>query len=70
MQAYTLAEVMSLGIEARHTTEDGVIYLWSGGFAVRTDPQSGVSVLITNCKHLPEEPWHRLDEAGGPDSHR
>ena len=51
MRAYTVAEVMGLGFKARHEAEDGVVYSWSGGFAVRTDPLSGVSVLITNRYH-------------------
>jgi hypothetical protein len=63
LRAYTLAEVMGLGFKARHVAADGVVYSWSGGFAVRTDPLSGVSVLITNRKHLPQWPWYRVEPA-------
>lgn len=63
MRAYTLAEVVGLGFEARHVAEDGVVYSWSGGFAVRTDPVSGVSVLITNRMNLPEWPWYWAEPA-------
>jgi len=63
VQAYTLTEVMTLGIEARHVAKNGAIYCCSCGSVVRTDPRGGVSVLITNRKRLPEWPWHRVDSA-------
>ena len=63
VRAYTLAEVVGLGFEARHEAEDGVVYSWSGGFAVRTDPASGVSVLIRDLTKLPQWPWYRVEPA-------
>ena len=61
MRAYTLAEVMDLGSVAHHVTEDDVTYIWTGGYAIRTDPVSGVSVLITRWENLPGGPWYRVE---------
>ena len=63
VRAYTLTEVVDLGFKARHEAEDGVVYSSSGGFAVRTDPASGVSVLIRDLKKLPQWPWYRVEPA-------
>ena len=63
LRAYTRAEVMDLGFKARHEAEDGVVYSSSGGFAVRTDPASGVSVLIRDLTKLAQWPWYRVEPA-------
>lgn len=59
-RVYTLAEVMNLGLEACHVTEDGVTYVWTGAYAVRTEPANGVSVMITNPRKLPSQFWVRM----------
>ena len=61
VRAYTLTEVVDLGVEARHEAEDGVVSSWSGRYAVRTDPASGVSVLVGDLKKLPQWPWYRVE---------
>ena len=63
VRAYTLTEVVGLGFEARHEAADGVVYSWSGGLAVRTDPASGVSVLIRDLTKLAQWPWYRVEPA-------
>ena len=63
VRAYTLTEVVGFGFKARHVAEDGVVYSWSGGLAVRTDPASGVSLLIRDLKKLPQWPWYRVEPA-------
>ncbi len=65
-QAYTLAEVIDLGCEARHVAEGTTVHIWTGTFAVRTDLATGVGVRVTNLKTLPDWPWYRSGDSREP----
>jgi hypothetical protein len=60
-RAYKLAELAQLGGEARLVADDGLVYSWSEGLVVCIDPRTGISVLITNAKKVPDWPWVRIE---------
>ena len=55
---YTLPEVIELGFEACHVTDDGVCWLFHGCWGLRSDAQSGTRMLVMDAAALPVGPWH------------
>lgn len=55
---YTLPEVIALGFEACHVTDDGVCWLYHGCWGLRSDAESGTRTLVMDAAALPVGPWH------------
>jgi hypothetical protein len=62
-RTYTLSEVVDLGFEACHVTEDGVWWLFHGCWALRRDPRQDTRTLVMDAVAMPVGPW-RLTEWG------
>jgi hypothetical protein len=57
-RTFTLPEVIELGFEACHVTEDGASWLFHGCWALRSDPLRGTRMLVMDAAALPGGPWH------------
>jgi hypothetical protein len=55
--AYTLAEVLAGGFEARCIDVDGCWYFWHGNRGIRYDRRRGIRTLVTQSSLLPDGNW-------------
>jgi len=55
--AFTLRDVLSMGVEAQCVTRDGARYFWRRTFGVKIDMRSGKATLLTDPALLPDVTW-------------
>jgi len=55
--AFTLRDVLSMGVEAQCVTRDGARYFWRRTFGVKVDMRSGKATLLTDPALLPDVTW-------------
>jgi hypothetical protein len=55
--AFTLHDVLSMGVEAQCVTRDGARYFWRRTFGVKVDMRSGKATLLTDPALLPDVTW-------------
>lgn len=70
--AYSLADVLAMGFEARCVGPDGARYLWCQGSGLRVDPRTHATTLFSDPEALPDTGWfatrfglRQLSEARG-----